>query len=216
MNAVIARHTAAGEVPTLLLHSCCGPCSSATLEQLTAHFRVTVFYFNPNIHPEAEYRHRKAEQERYLREISSAQEVGFRAGGYDPARFFAAVQGLEEEPEGGQRCRVCFALRLRETGELAAREGFDYFTTTLSVSPHKDAQALNEIGKRISEEVGVPYLYSDFKKRNGYLRSIRLAEEHHLYRQDYCGCVFSLRERDARHAEAAPGDEALPAGADAG
>lgn len=191
MDSIVARHTAAGEVPTLLLHSCCGPCSSATLEQLTDHFRVTLLFYNPNIQPEEEYRLRLREQERFLQEISPRYPVAFREGAYHPELFFAAVKGLEQEPEGGARCRVCFELRLREAAEEAKRGGFDYFTTTLSVSPHKDAQALNEIGDRIGEECGVRYLFSDFKKKNGYLRSIRLAEEHQLYRQNYCGCVFS-------------------------
>lgn len=195
MDAVIARHTAAGEVPSLLLHSCCGPCSSATLEQLTDYFRVTLFYFNPNIHPEEEYRHRAREQERFLREISPRYPVAFREGEYCPQCFYDSVKGLEREPEGGARCAVCFELRLRNTAMLAKAEEFDYFTTTLSVSPHKDAPTLNEIGGRLAKEYGVSYLFSDFKKRDGYLRSIRLAQEHGLYRQNYCGCIFSREDR---------------------
>ena len=172
----------------LLLHSCCGPCSSRCLETLKEKFAVTVLYYNPNITDRAEYEKRKGEQIRLLRETGWAD---FLDCDYDPAAFFLAVKGLEEEKEGGARCYCCYELRLAETARVAAEKGFAFFCTTLSVSPHKNAQWINEIGERLEKEYGVQWLYSDFKKQNGYLRSVELAKEFHLYRQNYCGCVFS-------------------------
>ena len=172
----------------LLLHSCCGPCSSRCLETLKEKFAVTVLYYNPNITDCAEYEKRKGEQIRLLRETGWAD---FLDCDYDPAAFFSAVKGLEEEKEGGARCYCCYELRLAETARVAAEKGFAFFCTTLSVSPHKNAQWINEIGERLEKEYGVQWLYSDFKKQNGYLRSVELAKEFHLYRQNYCGCVFS-------------------------
>ena len=172
----------------LLLHSCCGPCSSRCLETLKEKFAVTVLYYNPNITDRAEYEKRKGEQIRLLRETGWAD---FLDCDYDPAAFFSAVKGLEEEKEGGARCYCCYELRLAETARVAAEKGFAFFCTTLSVSPHKNAQWINEIGERLDKEYGVQWLYSDFKKQNGYLRSVELAKEFHLYRQNYCGCVFS-------------------------
>ena len=172
----------------LLLHSCCGPCSSRCLETLKEKFAVTVLYYNPNITDRAEYEKRKGEQIRLLRETGWAD---FLDCDYDPAAFFSAVKGLEEEKEGGARCYCCYELRLAETARVAAEKGFAFFCTTLSVSPHKNAQWINEIGERLDKEYGVQWLYSDFKKQNGYLRSVELAKEYHLYRQNYCGCVFS-------------------------
>ncbi len=172
----------------LLLHSCCGPCSSRCLETLKEKFAVTVLYYNPNITDRAEYEKRKGEQIRLLRETGWAD---FLDCDYDPAAFFSAVKGLEEEKEGGARCYCCYELRLAETARVAAEKGFAFFCTTLSVSPHKNAQWINEIGERLDKEYGVQWLYADFKKQNGYLRSVELAKEFHLYRQNYCGCVFS-------------------------
>lgn len=179
------------EVPAgtrLLLHSCCGPCSSRCLETLKEKFAVTVLYYNPNITDRSEYEKRKGEQIRLLRETGWAE---FLDCDYDPAEFFAAAKGLEGEKEGGARCYRCYELRLAETARIAAEKGFAFFCTTLSVSPHKNAQWINEIGERFEKEYGVQWLYSDFKKQNGYLRSVELAKEYHLYRQNYCGCVFS-------------------------
>lgn len=172
----------------LLLHSCCGPCSSRCLETLKEKFAVTVLYYNPNITDRSEYEKRKGEQIRLLRETGWAE---FLDCDYDPAEFFAAAKGLEGEKEGGARCYRCYELRLAETARIAAEKGFAFFCTTLSVSPHKNAQWINEIGERFEKEYGVQWLYSDFKKQNGYLRSVELAKEFHLYRQNYCGCVFS-------------------------
>ena len=185
-------------VPTLLLHACCAPCSSAVLEMLAEHFDITVFYYNPKITDEAEYRKRSLELQKLLREMRLSNPPRFLEGPYDPERFLRAAEGLEDQPEGGERCRQCFSLRLSKTGETAKAKGFDYFTTTLTISPMKNAALLNEIGESVSAECGVPFLPSDFKKNNGYLRSIELSKQYDLYRQDYCGCEYSKRERDER------------------
>ncbi len=220
--------------PTLFLHSCCAPCSSYVLEYLRKYFRITVFYFNPNITEDAEYRKRAAEQKRLIaaynqqmtntvnsvRESSQvfdaaaqlqsgkrcAESGGYlievREGDYEPARFYETAKGLEQCPEGGERCFACYALRLRETAKQALAGHFDYFTTTLSISPLKNAAKLNEIGERLAEEYGVAWLPSDFKKRDGYKRSIELSGEYGLYRQDYCGCVYSRAERERQKEKA--------------
>lgn len=183
------------QVPALLLHSCCAPCSSYVLEYLSRYFRITVFYYNPNIYPESEYAMRTAEQQKLIREMHLKHPVSFREGRYDRTEFFRAAEGLEDEKEGGPRCMKCYALRLEESARAARDGGFDYFTTTLSISPMKNARKLNEIGQKTGEKYGVKYLVSDFKKKNGYKRSIELSREFGLYRQDYCGCEFSLAER---------------------
>ena len=181
--------------PGLLLHSCCAPCSSAVLEYLSEYFAITVFYFNPNIYPEEEFLHRIEEQKRLIRELPCKNPVDFIEHGWQQERFYEAVKGLEHIPEGGERCFACYRLRLEETARLAAEQGYDFFTTTLSVSPYKNAGKLNEIGEELSEKYGVKHLPSDFKKKDGYKRSIELSEKYGLYRQNYCGCVFSQRER---------------------
>ena len=178
-----------GAKPRLLLHSCCGPCSSYVLEYLTRYFDVTVLYYNPNIQPEAEYEKRLY----YQREVLKRVPAGLMACAYDGAAFASAVRGLEREPEGGARCTACFALRLEETAKRAAEAGFAWYCTTLTVSPHKDAERINRLGAEMGEKYGVRWLPSDFKKRDGYLRSIRLAEEYGLYRQDWCGCAYSRK-----------------------
>ncbi len=184
--------------PRLLLHSCCAPCSSAVLERLTDWFDLTVFYYNPNIAPEEEFLRRAEEQRRLIAELPHAHEIQFRCGEYESEAFEALARGLEDMPEGGERCTRCFRLRLGKTAALAAREGFDYFTTTLSISPLKDAQRLNAIGGELAEQFGVAYLFSDFKKKNGYKRSCELSVQYELYRQDYCGCRFSQMEREKK------------------
>ena len=184
--------------PRLLLHSCCAPCSSAVLERLTDWFDLTVFYYNPNIAPEEEFLRRAEEQRRLIAELPHAHEIQFRCGEYESEAFEALARGLEDMPEGGERCTRCFRLRLGKTAALAAREGFDYFTTTLSISPLKDAQRLNAIGGELAEQFGVSYLFSDFKKKNGYKRSCELSVQYGLYRQDYCGCRFSQMEREKK------------------
>ena len=188
-------------VPCLLLHSCCAPCSSYVLEYLNRWFQITVYYFNPNITGEEEYRHRVAEQQRLIRTMRLIHPVEFLEGDYCPADFFAVARGMEQLPEGGERCFACYRMRLESTAIQAKKGGYDYFTTTLSVSPYKNAQKLNEIGRQLSQQVGVSYLCSDFKKRNGYKRSIKLSREYGLYRQNYCGCVFSQEEARRRAAE---------------
>ena len=177
----------------LLLHSCCAPCSSHCLSELSPQIGVTVFYYNPNLDCAEEYEKRKREQLRFLRETGLAD---FLDCDYAPEDYISAVRGLEEEKEGGARCAVCFRLRLERTAREAKARGFDYFATTLTVSPLKNAKLINTIGFAVAEEVGVPYLPSDFKKRGGYLHSVRLSEEYGLYRQDYCGCAFSKAERE--------------------
>lgn len=175
--------------PKLLLHSCCAPCSSYVLEYLTNFFDITVFYYNPNISPEKEYRHRVEEQKRLISEM--CPDVKFIEGNYEPKKFYEMSKGLENEPERGARCLKCYRMRLEKTAEIAKNNGFDFFTTTLSISPQKDSSVLNKIGKDLSEKYNIPYLFSDFKKRNGYKRSIELSAEYNLYRQNFCGCIFS-------------------------
>lgn len=179
----------------LLLHSCCGPCSSYVLDVLTKHFDVTLLYYNPNIYPSEEYQKRLGEQLRLLDEMPFEKSVSYMACEYDEGEFLQAAKGLESEREGGARCERCFRLRLNKTAFEAQKNGFDYFTTTLSVSPHKNAQMLNEIGKELEKEYGVKYLYADFKKKDGYKKSVKLSEEYNLYRQDYCGCRFALSQQ---------------------
>ncbi len=182
--------------PRLLLHSCCAPCSSAVLEYLSQYLSITVFYYNPNIFPEEEFLHRIDEQQRLISELPCKNKVDFIERGWHPDRFYDCIKGLEHIREGGERCFACYRLRLEETAKLAAELGYDYFTTTLSISPYKNAPKLNEIGEELAEKYGVKHLPSDFKKKNGYKRSVELSAEYGLYRQDYCGCVFSKKERE--------------------
>ena len=183
------------KVPRLLLHSCCAPCSSDVLEYLSQYFEVTVFYYNPNIYPESEYTKRVLEQQKLISEMRFKYPVTFIAGNYDSEKFYNMARGLENVKEGGERCFKCYELRLREAAKIAKNGEYDFFTTTLSISPLKNAQKLNEIGMLLAEEYGIEYLLSDFKKKNGYKRSVELSEQYGLYRQDYCGCVFSMKER---------------------
>ena len=176
--------------PRLLLHSCCGPCSSYVIEYLSKHFDITVYYYNPNIFPREEYEKRLAEQIKLVERLGGAVMCEAE---YDPDRFYEAARGLEGEKEGGARCAECFRLRLDKTAERAKEGGFDYFCTTLTVSPHKNAPLINEISEQAAERYGVAALPADFKKREGYKRSIELSKQFDLYRQDYCGCEFSIR-----------------------
>lgn len=192
----------AGETPRLLLHSCCAPCSSYVLEYLSRYFAITVLYYNPNISPISEYQYRLEEQQRLISQMPFNHPVQLRAGEYIPERFAAIAKGHESDPEGGERCHACYRMRLEETARIAAAEGYAYFTTTLSISPLKNAAVLNHIGEELAAQYGVPYLYSDFKKREGYKRSCVLSKEYGLYRQEYCGCVYSkaqaLERRNAK------------------
>ena len=191
----IKKILAEGKVPSVLLHSCCAPCSSYCIEYLSQYFHVTVFYYNPNIYPDSEYYHRVKEQQEFIKRFPAKYPVGFIEGDFNTQDFYKAAKGLENEPERGARCTECFKLRLGRTAEVAAEKGFDYFTSTLTISPMKDAALLNQIGSEMGEAHGVKWLPSDFKKKNGYLRSCELSREYGIYRQDYCGCVFSYKER---------------------
>nr|WP_296265527.1 epoxyqueuosine reductase QueH [uncultured Merdimonas sp.] len=195
LDKLLAQLSEEGKVPRLLLHSCCAPCSSYVLEYLSQYFYITIFYYNPNIFPESEYTKRILEQQTLIGQMRVKYPVSFIAGSYDKERFYEMAKGLEDAREGGERCMKCYELRLRESAQIAKSGDFDYFTTTLSISPMKNAARLNEIGLKLQEEYGVKYLLSDFKKKNGYKRSIELSKEYGLYRQDYCGCEFSLRSR---------------------
>lgn len=200
MDALLAQLQSEGRTPTLLLHGCCAPCSSYVLEYLSQYFFITLFFYNPNISPEEEYKKRAQEIQRLIREMPLKNPVRLLFGKYDPDRYFETVRGLESEPEGGARCRKCFELRLSESAKMTRKLGLEYFTTTLTISPLKNADVLNETGRRAAQKYGVHYLPSDFKKKNGYLRSIRLSEKYDLYRQNFCGCVFS-REESGQNAE---------------
>lgn len=193
LEKVLNRLEKEQKVPALLIHSCCAPCSSYVLEYLSEYFEITVFYYNPNIYPESEYTKRILEQQELISRMNLKRPVSFLAGNYEKDRFYRMAEGLEDVKEGGARCFKCYALRLRETAQMAKKAGYDYFTTTLSISPMKNAAKLNEIGLVAQKEFGVKYLQSDFKKKNGYKRSIELSKEYGLYRQDYCGCEFSQR-----------------------
>ena len=182
----------------LLLQSCCGPCSSYVLEYLSKYFEITVYYYNPNIDTEEEYQKRLKEQERLIKLMVFTNKVSFKKGKYDRDKFKKIVKGLENEKEGGLRCSGCYALRMEAVAKLAKEEGFDYFTTTLSVSPYKNATKINEIGQKLEKKYGVKFLSSDFKKRDGYKRSIELSKLYNLYRQNFCGCVYSKIEREKR------------------
>ena len=196
LDKTLEKLTKEERVPKLLLHSCCAPCSSYVLEYLSQYFEITVFYYNPNIYPESEYTKRIWEQQKLIDELPAKHPISFMAGPYDKERFYEMASGLEHVKEGGARCMKCYELRLREAAKIAKNAGFDYFTTTLSISPLKKAERLNEIGQRLCEEYEVEYLLSDFKKKNGYKRSIELSKIYGLYRQDYCGCEFSMENRD--------------------
>lgn len=194
LEKLIDRLVAEERVPKLLLHSCCAPCSSYVLEYLSNYFEITVFYYNPNIYPEQEYEKRVKEQQELIRQMPAKHPISFVEGPFEKEKFYEMAKGLEDVPEGGARCMKCYEMRLRKTAELAKKEHFDYFTTTLSISPLKNAEKLNKIGLHLAEIYEVEYLLSDFKKKNGYKRSTELSREYGLYRQDYCGCEFSVRE----------------------
>jgi len=198
LDQIIEEIKVQNKVPKLLIHSCCAPCSSYVLEYLSQYFEITVYFYNPNIYPPLEYIRREEEQDRLIHEMNFLHPVTLQTGAYEPQEFYRIVEGLEKEPEGGLRCFRCYELRLQEAAKIAQAGKFDYFTTTLSISPLKNADKLNEIGEKLGREYRVAYLPSDFKKKNGYKRSVELSKEHDLYRQDYCGCVFSQRERQTK------------------
>ncbi len=181
-----------GVKPNLLLHSCCAPCSSSVIQKISPFFNVTVVYYNPNIWPKEEYLKRKAEQIKLLKILN----INFLDTEYNELDFMENIKGLENEKEGGARCNKCFLIRLKKVADLALKNGFDYFGTTLTVSPHKNAEVINKIGKSLEQTINVNFLFSDFKKENGYLNSINLSKEYNLYRQDYCGCLFSKKNEE--------------------
>lgn len=193
LDGIIKKQEEEGTVPSLLLHSCCAPCSSYVLEYLSQYFKITAYYYNPNIFPAEEYVKRVKEQRSLIDRMEFKHPVYLVSGTYEPEEFHQVVKGLEKEPEGGARCMKCYEMRLREAAKVAKAGGYDYFTTTLTISPLKSAQKLNEIGEAMGAEYGVKFLPSDFKKREGYKRSTALSEEYGLYRQNYCGCVYSIR-----------------------
>ncbi len=187
-----------GKTPKLLLHSCCAPCSSYVLEYLSNYFEITINFYNPNITFKEEYSKRLEEQKTFNRDMKVKNEIKLIEGRYDVGDFFKYVEGLEDCKEGGERCFKCYRLRLEDTAKKAKEMGFEYFSTVLSISPLKNAQKINEIGKELEEKYGVKFLTGDFKKKNGYKRSVELSRDHDLYRQDYCGCVFSKVERETK------------------
>lgn len=184
--------------PSLLLHSCCGPCSTSVLELLSDYFKVTLLYYNPNIYPREEYYKRLEEQKKVLEKVNGRFEIEFLEGRYDPAEYFDAVKGVEQLPEGSQRCFNCYELRLKEAAQFAKNLNMDYFATTLSVSPYKNAQIINELGEKIAQEYEVKHLPNDFKKKDGYKKSVELSKKWNIYRQDYCGCPSSKKEAEER------------------
>lgn len=203
MERELARIAESGTRPRLLLHSCCAPCSSYVLEALTAAFDIDIFYYNPNIQPREEFDRRVEELNRLVAAMPHENALRVIVGDWDAEAFLAMCKGLEDVPEGGERCERCFRMRLGASAKLARERGSDWFTTTLTISPLKDAQLLNAIGMELGEQFGVRWLPSDFKKKNGYKRSCELSALYGLYRQDYCGCIFSKLERDKRVKKAA-------------
>ncbi|MCI8588983.1 MAG: epoxyqueuosine reductase QueH [Bacilli bacterium] len=196
MEEIIAKNVEEKKTPTLLLQACCAPCSSAVLERISEFFEITILYYNPNISDKEEYQKRLTEIKKFVKKVNTKHKISVREGYYNPTDFFDIVRGYEHLKEGSERCFRCYRLRLEETAKMASKESFDYFGTTLSISPHKNSRVLNEIGEELEEKYNVSYLFADFKKKNGYKRSIELSKEYGLYRQDYCGCVYSKLERE--------------------
>lgn len=194
-DKIIKKHMENNSKPTLLIHSCCAPCSSYVLEYLSSYFKITILYYNPNIYPKIEFDKRVVELKNLINKMNLNNEISLIIPDYDSMSYFESIKGLEKEKEGGKRCYKCYKLRLEKTALYAKENNFDYFTTTLSISPHKNSKVLNEIGALLEENYQINYLYSDFKKKNGYKRSIELSKKYNLYRQDYCGCIFSKKER---------------------
>ena len=194
LEKIIEENSSKNYVPKLLLHSCCAPCSSYCLEYLADYFEITIFYYNPNITFDDEYKKRVAEQKRLISELPCKYKINFLEGYYNPNEFFEMSKGLENEPERGRRCYKCYELRMSETAKIAKEKNFDYFSTTLTLSPYKNSNWVNEIGELLEKKYNVKYLYSDFKKKNGYKRSIELSKIYNLYRQSYCGCIYSRKD----------------------
>lgn len=198
MEKIINKEQQNNNTPTLLLQACCAPCSSAVLERISDYFKITIFYYNPNISDEIEYQKRLGEVTRFISLLSTKNKITILPGKYEPKKFFDTIRGYEHLLEGSERCFRCYRLRLEETAKIAKEKGYDYFGTTLSISPYKNSKKLNEIGTDLMNKYDVSYLYADFKKKNGYKRSIELSKEYGLYRQDYCGCIYSKAEKECR------------------
>ena len=198
LDEIIKENQKLNKKPKVLMHCCCAPCSSYVLEYLSKYFEITLFFYNPNITDEDEFNKRKEELIRLNKEIVPLNAVDIIIGEYEPDKFMNISKGLEDLPEGSNRCFKCYEMRLRKTAELAKEKQFDYFCTTLSISPYKNADKLNSIGELLSQEYNIPYLYSDFKKNNGYKRSIELSKKYQLYRQNYCGCIYSKKQAELK------------------
>lgn len=196
MEEIIAQNQTEGLIPSVLLHSCCAPCSSHVISTLTPYFDITILYYNPNIEPFEEYEKRKQEEIRFINEFPNKNKLTIIDCDHENELFHQTIKGLEKEKEGGARCIKCYYLRLDKTAQIAKENNFDYFATTLTVSPLKNSQKLNEIGEYLSQKYNINYLYSDFKKKEGYKHSIELSKEYNLYRQDYCGCIYSKEQRE--------------------
>lgn len=200
MEEIISKNQAEDKIPSVLLHSCCAPCSSHVIDTLTPYFDITILYYNPNIEPYEEYEKRKQEEVRFINEYPNKNKLTIIDCDHENEIFHETIKGLENKREGGSRCIKCYYLRLDKTAQIAASNNFDYFATTLTVSPLKNSQKLNEIGEFLSKKYNVNYLYSDFKKKEGYKHSIELSKEYNLYRQDYCGCIYSKEQREREKA----------------
>ena len=198
MLEIIKKEQENNNIPNLLLHSCCAPCSSHVIDTLTKYFNITILYYNPNIEPYEEYIKRKEEEKRFIKEFNNINKLDIIDCDYDNEIYHETIKGLEDCKEGGNRCFKCYELRLEYTANKAKELGFDYFGTTLTVSPYKNSNKLNEIGELLAKKYNIKYLYSDFKKNNGYKHSIELSKEYKLYRQDYCGCIYSQVERNKK------------------
>ncbi len=196
MEQEIERIKESGKTPTILLHSCCAPCSSHVISTLIPFFNITILYYNPNIEPLEEYKKRKEEEIRFINEFPHQNKLDIIDCDYDNDKYHEIIKGLENEPEGGARCMKCYYQRMEMTAKTAKEKGYDYFATTLTVSPLKNSKKLNEIGKSLEDKYKIKYLFSDFKKKNGYKHSIELSKKYNLYRQDYCGCIYSKEERE--------------------
>jgi len=201
MEKIIEKEQQNNNIPTLLLHSCCAPCSSYVLETLSNYFKITIFYYNPNIYPIEEYLKRKEEEKRFIKEFDSKYKIEMLDCDYEGNLFFDMAKGLENKKEGEERCYLCYNLRMKKTAIEAKNNNFDYFTTTLSISPYKNSTWINEIGRNLEKEYNIKYLPADFKKKKGYKRSIELSSTYNLYRQDYCGCIYSKVEREKQKQE---------------
>ena len=195
LNKTLEEIKSKHKTPSLLLHVCCAPCSSYVLEYLSDYFEITLYYYNPNIYPQEEYFTRLKELIKFVQEFKANNSIFIEEANYNPSEFYQNIQGLENEKEGGGRCKKCYALRLEAAAQKAAEKSLDYFTTTLSISPLKNAKWINELGADYENKYGIRYLYADFKKKEGYKRSIELSKQYGLYRQDYCGCEFSMRNK---------------------